>query len=88
MCKIYNNKNKIWFIEIRSIFVKRKKNDILLKRIRFVPVKEKKMINFRFVKEKSNLLLETNKKRLSKEDPHSWEKFIMHVSHTKKKTST
>ena len=37
----------------------------MLKRIRSIPVK-KKMIDFRFVKEKSDLLLETNKKGFGK----------------------
>ena len=39
-----------------------------------------------FVKEKSDMLLETkNKKYFLKEDPHSWDKFIMHASHILKK---
>ena len=43
--------------------------------------------NFRFVKEKSDLFLGTKKKKKDflKEDPHSWDKFIMHASHIKKK---
>ena len=33
--------NKIGSIEIRSVFIKRKKNEILLKRIRYVLLKNK-----------------------------------------------
>ena len=44
-----------------------------------VKLKKKRKRKERFsVYEKPNLLLETNKKRLLKEDPHSWDKFIIH----------
>ena len=73
--------NKIRYQQIlsrksRSIVSKKKKE--ILKRIRSILCKEKKLILFVKI-----ICCWTwkKKKKLSKEDPHSWVKFIMHASH-------